>query len=90
MTKPDAINPDHYRKHPSGIECIQITEHFNFCMGNAIKYIFRCDHKGGIEDLKKARWYLDREIQRRENGAEPQVFVSPLTGERQTHRKSKP
>ena len=49
------------------MECIQITEHFNFCLGNAIKYIWRAGQKGdALEDLKKARWYLDREIQRRE------------------------
>ena len=65
-TKPDPIEPDHYKQHPSGVEQIQISEHMNFCLGNVIKYVFRCDHKGGIEDLKKARWYLDREIQRRE------------------------
>jgi hypothetical protein len=61
----DPINPAHYQNHPSGIECIQITEHFNYCRGNAIKYIWRAGEKGdAIEDLKKARWYVDREIQR--------------------------
>ena len=39
------INPNHYKSHPSGIECIQITEHFNFCLGNAIKYIWRAGLK---------------------------------------------
>ena len=64
----DPTNPEHYKSHPSGIECIQITEHMNFCLGNVVKYVFRADSKGvPIEDLKKARWYLDREIQRREN-----------------------
>jgi hypothetical protein len=59
-------NPKHYTSHPSGIEAIQITEHMNFCLGNAIKYILRCDLKhDAIEDLEKARWYLDREIARR-------------------------
>jgi hypothetical protein len=49
------------------VECIQITEHFNFCLGNAIKYCWRADEKGNaLEDLKKARWYIDREIARRE------------------------
>jgi len=48
------------------VECIQITEHMNFCLGNVIKYIWRCEEKGGVEDLKKARFYLDREIARRE------------------------
>lgn len=61
----DAINPTHYREHPSGVECIQITEHFNFCLGNAIKYIWRAGRKNDyVEDLRKARWYLDREISR--------------------------
>ena len=63
----DAINPSHYRGHPSGVECIQITEHMNFTLGNAVKYIWRAAMKGQqIEDLKKARWYLDREIARLE------------------------
>lgn len=64
----DPVNfPKHYRGHPSGIEAIQVTEHFNFCMGNALKYIWRADYKGSaLEDLKKARWYLDREINKRE------------------------
>lgn len=61
----DNINPQHYKSHPSGVECIQITEHMNFCLGNAMKYIWRADEKGGIEDLQKAVWYLNREIQKR-------------------------
>jgi hypothetical protein len=62
----DAVNhPKHYTKHPSGVECIQITEHMNFCKGNAVKYIWRAGEKSNeIEDLEKARWYLDREIAR--------------------------
>lgn len=68
----DKINhPPHYTKHPSGIECIQITEHMNFCLGNALKYIWRADLKNGIEDLEKAKWYLDREIGNRKKGAKP-------------------
>lgn len=59
----DAINPKHYKSHPSGIEVIQITEHMNFCLGNCIKYVLRADHKGNaVQDLKKAVWYLEREI----------------------------
>jgi len=65
----DTVNhPPHYKSHPSGIECIQVTEHLNFCLGNAIKYVWRADEKhgdGGIEDLKKASWYINREIERR-------------------------
>ena len=59
--------PKHYTEHPSGIECIQVTEHMGFNLGNAIKYIWRCDLKlDAIEDLKKAKWYIDREISKRE------------------------
>lgn len=64
----DLVNhPKHYTTHPSGVECIQITEHMNFCMGNAIKYIWRADLKNEdpIQDLKKAIWYIQREIDRR-------------------------
>jgi len=64
----DVINhPKHYTKHSSGVECIQITEHMNFCVGNAIKYLWRVGLKGEgteIEDLKKAAWYIAREIKR--------------------------
>lgn len=56
--------PKHYNSHPSGIECIQVTEHMNFNCGNVVKYLWRTDHKNGLEDLKKARWYLEREIAR--------------------------
>jgi hypothetical protein len=66
-TKDDPVDhPPHYTKHPSGVECIQITEHMNFCTGNAVKYLWRHVDKGGVEDLKKARWYIDREITRLE------------------------
>ena len=66
----DAVNnPKHYTNHPSGIECIQITEHMGFCLGNAIKYLWRADLKNdAVEDMKKAIWYINREIERRENG----------------------
>jgi hypothetical protein len=63
----DPVNPDHYRRHPSGIEAIQITEHMSFPLGSAMKYIWRADLKNdAIEDLRKAIWYLEREIQRRQ------------------------
>lgn len=64
-------HPSHYTSHPSGVECIQITRHMNFCLGNAVKYIWRAGLKGDeIEDLKKAAWYLNDEIERR-NNAQP-------------------
>lgn len=68
--KHDPVNhPKHYTSHPSGVECIDITAHMNFCRGNAIKYIWRAGDKGNeIEDLKKAAWYVNREIQRLEKG----------------------
>ena len=69
----DNVNyPKHYNVHPSGVQCIEVTEHMNFCLGNAIKYIWRAGIKGEnasivknskkIEDLEKAAWYLQREI----------------------------
>ena len=64
----DAVNhPSHYTEHPSGIECIEVTEHMSFCIGNAIKYLWRADlkHDDATEDLKKAAWYINREIERR-------------------------
>ncbi len=63
----DTVNhPKHYTEHPSGIECIQITEHMGFNLGNALKYIWRCDLKqDAVEDLRKAQWYIGREISKR-------------------------
>lgn len=65
-------HPAHYTQHPSGVEAIDVTEHFNFNRGNAIKYIWRAELKGKeLEDLKKARFYLDREIKRLELATKP-------------------
>lgn len=64
----DSVNhPSHYNWLPNGIEVIDVVENLNFCMGNAVKYILRADHKGKpVEDLQKAAWYLEREIQNRQ------------------------
>lgn len=64
----DNVNhPKHYTSHPSGVECTQITTHMGFNLGNALKYIWRCDLKSdSIEDLKKAIWYIEAEIKKRE------------------------
>lgn len=64
--KDDVNQPIHYTSHPSGIECIEIVEHMNFCLGNAIKYIWRAGLKtpDTLKDLKKARFYIEREILR--------------------------
>lgn len=63
----DPVNhPSHYT-WLGGIEVIDITEHLGFCLGNVVKYVLRADHKGKpIEDLEKAKWYLEREIARRQ------------------------
>ena len=64
----DPINPDHYRS--GGMEAIDVIEAFfpdSFHLGNAFKYIARAGKKGDrLEDLRKARWYVDREIARLE------------------------
>lgn len=59
--------PPHYTSDPSGVECIQITRHRNFNIGNAIKYLWRAglkDQSTTVEDLRKAVWYINDEIER--------------------------
>jgi hypothetical protein len=66
-------HPSHYTSHPSGVECIEITEHLSFCRGNAIKYLWRAGSKDEVvEDLQKARWYISREIERLERAGATQ------------------
>jgi len=70
--KDDPVShPAHYTSHPSGVECIQITRHYDFCVGNAIKYLWRAglkheegldDHDKELEDLRKASWYIQERI----------------------------
>ena len=72
--KNDQVNhPKHYTSDPSGIECIDVTRHRNFNIGNAIKYLWRAGLKEDkdrklidkqVEDLNKAVWYLVDEIHR--------------------------
>lgn len=66
----DVEHPAHYTAHPSGVECLEITRHFDFCTGNAIKYLWRAGLKGGaekrLEDLRKARFYVDDLIRQAE------------------------
>jgi hypothetical protein len=60
----------HYNGHPSGIEAIEIIQHMGFCLGNVFKYVWRADLKdNALEDLHKARYYLEREISLREGKA---------------------
>ena len=78
--KKDSVNhPSHYTSHPSGIECISISQYYDFCIGNAIKYLWRAGLKSDeklskkekqIEDLKKAIWYIKQEIKLLSNGDE--------------------
>ena len=82
----DAINPNHYKGFSNGAEVIDIAEHLTFDAGNVVKYAARAgrldeslnknDLEGRVEDLKKARKYLDREIERLGGpSAEPLEFV---------------
>ncbi len=65
MDKEAVNHPKHYNSHPSGVECITVVEHMNFCLGNAMKYIWRAGEKGDAkEDIRKAIWYLNRELER--------------------------
>jgi hypothetical protein len=76
----DAVNhPAHYNAHPSGIECIEVVEHMGFNVGNAIKYLWRADLKGNaLEDLQKAAWYVEREIEKRRRKEESAaVWIEP-------------
>ena len=65
-----AVNHPDYYKH-GGIEAIDVIEAWNldFCLGNTVKYIARAGRKtkDGLQDLKKAEWYLNREIKKREH-----------------------
>lgn len=72
----DMVNhPQHYTSHPSGVECIDITRHYYFSIGSAIKYLWRAglkkdasltDNQKEIEDLKKAIWYINDRIKQLE------------------------
>lgn len=68
----DPVNhPKHYTSHPSGVECVDVAEHYGFNVGNAIKYLWRAGLKSEspVEDLRKAAWYVNREIERLTKGA---------------------
>ena len=70
----DKTNPNHYFTS-TGVELIEITEDMNFCLGNCMKYIFRAGKKIGeskLDDLEKALWYLQREIDKGEQHEQEQ------------------
>ena len=63
----DSVNhPAHYNAHPAGVECIDVIEWMPANCANAFKYLWRCDlkHPAPDEDLRKAIWYLEREVAR--------------------------
>lgn len=63
----DKTNPSHYEYRRGGVTAVDVTETFNFNLGNAVKYIWRAGSKPGEsaeDDLKKAIWYLERELDR--------------------------
>lgn len=71
----DPVNhPAHYNSHPSGVEAIVIAEYMTYNVGSAIKYLWRAglkcagDKEKHIEDLKKAGWFINREIQKIQKG----------------------
>lgn len=77
----DPVNhPKHYTNHPSGVECITVTEHMSFNLGNAVKYIWRAGEKGDlVQDLQKAKWYIEREIALRSPPPEPSSKPGGIT-----------
>lgn len=83
MSNP-VVHPDHYNAHPSGVECIDIVKHHNFCIGSAIKYLWRQGLKDGnpaVQDLKKAVEYIQFEIDRLEGfpkhaAPEPELWAT--------------
>ena len=68
INKAEAVNhPEHYGGSDSTYESIKVIEawELGFCLGNVVKYISRAGKKGNkLEDLKKAQWYLNREIEK--------------------------
>ena len=89
MPTHDPINhPRHYTSHPSGVECIQVVEHFPFNIGAAIKYLWRAGLKGdAIDDLQKAEWYCRREQERRQQYERRKVPALSESKAVDAHRK---
>lgn len=79
VTDPAVDHPKHYNAHPSGVECIDVVEHMTFNTGNAIKYLWRAGLKPGahtIQELQKAAWYIQREIDRLIKGGDNGIRTS--------------
>jgi hypothetical protein len=59
----DAINPSHYKSHPSGVQCIDISKHLSGCLAQAFQYVWQCGQKDNpIQDLDKAIWFIRAEM----------------------------
>lgn len=80
----DCVNhPSHYET--GKFECIEVMEETqgveavkNFCICNAFKYLYRHANKNGLEDIKKARWYLDKYIELSERGEIDVIHTTPV------------
>lgn len=78
-------HPSHYNTHPAGVECIDVVEHMTFNLGNAVKYLWRAGLKGNtVEDLRKAIWYINREIERYQKEAIKARSTETLAGRLET------
>jgi hypothetical protein len=92
MKENDPVNhPKHYTSHPSSIECITITRHMGFNLGNAFKYIWRADLKdNAIQDLEKALFYINDELELRKKKKPEQPTQKPLESTDQVRTKDLP
>lgn len=71
MTTSDPINPSHYTTHPSGVQCIEISQHLSGCLAQAFQYVWRCGQKDDpAQELNKALWFIEREL----TIAKPQII----------------
>jgi hypothetical protein len=86
MSSPAINHPSHYNSHPSGVECITIAQHHTFNVGNAIKYLWRAGLKpvdgeigaeAAIQDLRKAVFYLNAEVERISQDAKNAATATP-------------
>ena len=79
MSDNDFNQSTRYNSDASGIECIDVIENYSLNLGTALKYIWRRDHKGGREDLRKAANYLRRECERIADERDVSTSVSNAT-----------
>jgi len=93
MNEVEKVNhPTHYNQHPSGIECIDLVEEFNFNFGNAIKYLWRCGKKNNVEaseDIRKAKFYIDREFDRLKKVHKPEYITNDMLNSITAYKMSK-